>query len=139
VSLRGLDARQQHDAVRECQLLAALDSPFIVRYFDSFLEGTDLNIVMEFCEGGDVSQLLAKHAAHGTFLAEKEVWRLFLETVIGVHELHRRHILHRDLKTMNLFLDRNSHIKIGDLGVAKMLSGTDKFAQTIVGTPYYLS
>ena len=64
----------------------------------------------------------------------------------GLHYLHGKKILHRDLKAANVFLmkdqdrDRNSFlVKIGDLGVAKLLDTSTAFAQTIVGTPYYLN
>ena len=57
--------------------------------------------------------------------------------MLGLRDLHLRKILHRDIKTLNIFLDENFNVRVGDLGVAKTLS-TD-FTSTIVGTPYYLS
>ena len=64
----------------------------------------------------------------------------------GLHYLHGKNVLHRDLKAANVFLmkdnDRRNDffsVKIGDLGVAKLLETSTAFAQTIVGTPYYLS
>ena len=58
--------------------------------------------------------------------------------MLGVEHIHRKRILHRDIKTLNIFLTRDDKVKIGDLGVAKMLESAD-FAQTMVGTPFYLS
>lgn len=55
----------------------------------------------------------------------------------GLRDLHAKKILHRDIKSLNVFLDENYNAKIGDLGVAKTM--TSEFAHTIVGTPYYLS
>ena len=70
----------------------------------------------------------------------------FFYIYIGLHYLHGKKVLHRDLKTANIFLmkDRNRKspsfkVKIGDLGVAKLLETSTAFAQTVVGTPYYLS
>ena len=57
---------------------------------------------------------------------------------MGLEYIHKHKILHRDIKTLNVFLNKNEDVKIGDLGVAKMLQGGD-FAQTVVGTPFYLS
>jgi NIMA (never in mitosis gene a)-related kinase len=57
--------------------------------------------------------------------------------MIGLHTLHTKKILHRDIKTLNIFLDENLNVRIGDLGTAKTLS--TEFTNTIVGTPYYLS
>lgn len=58
---------------------------------------------------------------------------------LGLHYLHSFKILHRDIKTINMFLSKDNKIKIGDLGVAKLLNQTNNMAHTIVGTPYYLS
>ena len=58
---------------------------------------------------------------------------------LGLHYLHSFKILHRDIKTINMFLSKDNKIKIGDLGVAKLLNQTHNMAHTIVGTPYYLS
>lgn len=53
--------------------------------------------------------------------------------------MHQNKILHRDIKTMNVFLSKDDHVRLGDLGVAKILKNTNNFAHTLVGTPYYLS
>jgi len=58
---------------------------------------------------------------------------------LGIQYLHANRILHRDIKTINMFLARDDKIKIGDLGVARELNQTANMAHTIVGTPYYLS
>ena len=71
-------------------------------------------------------------------LAEDDVWRHFAQTLLGLHHLHGAKILHRDLKTRNLFLGEGG-VKIGDLGVARLLGASTEFASTMVGTPYYLT
>ena len=58
---------------------------------------------------------------------------------LGIQYLHANRILHRDIKTINMFLTKNDNIKIGDLGVARELNQTHNMAHTVVGTPYYLS
>lgn len=58
---------------------------------------------------------------------------------LGLEYLHNKKILHRDIKTMNIFLNKDENIRIGDLGVAKVLHESTNFAHTMVGTPYYLS
>jgi NIMA (never in mitosis gene a)-related kinase len=57
----------------------------------------------------------------------------------GLAYIHRKNVLHRDLKTLNIFLTKDDNVRIGDLGVAKVLSSQTQFAKTFVGTPYYLS
>ena len=63
---------------------------------------------------------------------------MFIQLVVALHYLHSQRVLHRDLKSLNVFLSRQMTVKLGDLGVAKVL-GTQCFAHTLVGTPYYLS
>lgn len=53
--------------------------------------------------------------------------------------LHEKHILHRDLKTQNIFLTKTNIIKVGDLGIAKVLENQNDMASTLIGTPYYMS
>ena len=74
----------------------------------------------------------------GKHLKEPKIWHFFIQTCIGLQYLHTRKILHRDIKTINLFLTKDERVKIGDLGVAKTMKGIN-FANTLVGTPYYLS
>ena len=118
------------------RLLASVDHPRVVRYYDSFVDGGRLHIVMEHCERGDLAMLLEARA--GAPLAEGEVWAHLLQTASGLHHLHSRKVLHRDLKAKNLFLAADG-VKIGDLGVARLLGASTEFASTVVGTPYYLS
>ena len=73
----------------------------------------------------------------GKPLPEETVWRFAIQIMLGLRDLHREKILHRDIKTMNVFLTTNKQVRIGDLGVARTLTGD--FANTVVGTPYYLS
>lgn len=62
-----------------------------------------------------------------------------LQILLGLNHMHSKKILHRDIKTLNVFLDDELSVKLGDMGVAKILSTNTNFAKTIVGTPYYLS
>jgi NIMA (never in mitosis gene a)-related kinase len=73
------------------------------------------------------SQFLSRR--NRVLLSEEQVWHMFIQTCLGMFHIHDKHILHRDLKSMNLFLDANNCIKIGDLGVAKVM-GSMKFAHT---------
>uniref|UniRef100_A0A2I3GBC4 non-specific serine/threonine protein kinase n=1 Tax=Nomascus leucogenys TaxID=61853 RepID=A0A2I3GBC4_NOMLE len=57
----------------------------------------------------------------------------------GKQYLHEKHILHRDLKTQNVFLTRTNIIKVGDLGIARVLENHCDMASTLIGTPYYMS
>ena len=136
IPLEDLSPSEKEEVKKEAELLSKINSDFVVKYFDSFEENNFLNIVMEYCEGGDLEQLIKER--YKIPLNDNFIWKLFIQIVIGLAELHNKKILHRDLKTSNIFLTKNYDIKIGDLGVAKMLSKND-FAKTVIGTPYYLS
>ena len=116
--------------------MGKLRHPFIVSYCDSFTEDRNLNIIMEFWDGGDLSYFLKQQ--NKKYLKEEKIWRFFIQICLGLEHIHKNKILHRDIKTLNIFLHKNEAVKIGDLGVAKMLNSND-FAHTMVGTPFYLS
>lgn len=113
----------------------SLCSPHIVRYYESFLcnSGGDesLNIVMEYCNGGDLQTMLKKY---GKPLPEDRVWKLFIQISLGLYSLHSKKILHRDIKTANIFLHNKDQVKIGDLGIARVMSTQTAFASTMIGT-----
>lgn len=104
-------------------MLGSLSSPYIVSYIDSFISDTKVNIIMEYCDHGDLESYLlnkAKNSKKG--LPENSIWRIFIQICLGVHYLHNKDILHRDLKALNIFLCKDNIVKIGDLGVARKVS-----------------
>lgn len=117
--------------------MSKLENKYIVKMYESFTSDMKINIIMEFCENGDLGLLLKRQM--GRSLAEEKIWKFFIEMCLGIQYLHLNRILHRDIKTINMFLTKDDMIKIGDLGVAKMLNQTANMAHTVVGTPYYLS
>ncbi len=72
-------------------------------------------------------------------LSEDQVLNWFTQICLAIKHVHDRKILHRDLKSQNVFLTKQGIVKLGDFGIAKVLESTVAQAQTIVGTPYYLS
>ena len=119
------------------QVLQSLAHPNIVTCTESFIAGGKLCIVMDFCENGDLYGFLKKR--NGKLLEEDKLLDLFVQICLSMKHVHDRKILHRDLKTQNIFMSSGGILKLGDFGVAKVLSGTDALAATAVGTPYYLS
>ena len=70
---------------------------------------------------------------------ESTAWRLTIQSAMGLRHIHASNVLHRDIKSENIFLDARGNAKIGDLGVAKVMTAHADFARTLVGTPFYLS
>lgn len=62
----------------------------------------------------------------------------FFELAVSIKYIHEKKILHRDIKTTNIFITRDGTIKIGDFGISKVLENTFSVAKTVVGTPYYM-
>ena len=138
ISLLGLTEKEILEYKSEAKLLSSIKSNYVVKYFDSFIDNHNLNILMEYCDGGDLYQYLEKNKKKKIKLKEKTIWQIFIQMLIGLNSIHKKKILHRDIKSQNIFLTKNLDIKIGDLGVSKKLIQTN-FAKTFIGTPYYLS
>ncbi|XP_051966929.1 serine/threonine-protein kinase Nek4-like [Xyrauchen texanus] len=138
LNLRTSSSRERRAAEQEAQLLSQLKHPNIVTYRESW-EGEDcqLYIVMGFCEGGDLYHRLKQQK--GELLAERQVVEWFVQIAMALQYLHEKHILHRDLKTQNIFLTKTNIIKVGDLGIARVLESQNDMASTLIGTPYYMS
>ncbi|TPP58168.1 serine/threonine-protein kinase Nek4, partial [Fasciola gigantica] len=124
-------------ALLECKLLAELKHPNIVPYKESFVNAGFLYIAMGYCEGGDLSTRLKLQ--NGQLLSERRLVEWFIQIAIALQHMHSKNILHRDLKTQNIFLTRNDIIKVGDLGIARVLESANAMATTMIGTPYYMS
>ncbi|TRZ01824.1 hypothetical protein DNTS_026173 [Danionella cerebrum] len=145
LNLRASSRRERRAAEQEAQLLSQLKHPNIVMYRESW-EGPDcqLYIVMGFCEGGDLYHRLKQQK--GELLPERQVVEWFVQIAMALQGssvlpqyLHEKHILHRDLKTQNIFLTKTNIIKVGDLGIARVLENQNDMASTLIGTPYYMS
>ncbi|XP_025998103.1 serine/threonine-protein kinase Nek2 isoform X1 [Astatotilapia calliptera] len=132
--------------VSEVNLLRELKHPNIVRYYDRIIDRTNttLYIVMEYCEGGDLSSLISRCIKERRYLEEQFILRVMAQLTLALKECHRRSdgratVLHRDLKPANIFLDIKQNVKLGDFGLARILNHDTSFAKTFVGTPYYMS
>ncbi|CAK8681393.1 unnamed protein product [Clavelina lepadiformis] len=132
--------RERKAAQLEAKLLSKLKHPNIVSYKDSFEhDDGSLYIVMGYAEGGDLYTRLREQRDRNEFLSEVQVVRWFIQICMALQYLHQQHILHRDLKTQNIFLTKTKMVKVGDLGIARVLEGATDMATTLIGTPYYMS
>ena len=138
ISLQGLNQDQKKEVKLESEILKSINSKYVVKYYDSFEEENNLNIVMEYCESGDLNDFIENQKKTKHLLQENIIWKFFIKITLGLADIHKSKILHRDLKSLNIFLKEGNDIRVGDLGVAKVLNQTF-FAKTFIGTPYYLS
>lgn len=138
---KNVDNEKLESVKSEAEILSSLNNKYIVKYYESFQSGQNIYIVMEYCEKGDLCTYMSelqKNKKSNYFFSEDFIWKLFIQISIGLYYIHSKKILHRDIKTLNIFLTKDLNGKIGDLGVAKVLEGT-AHAITFIGTPYYVS
>lgn len=94
-----------------------------------------LCIVMELADSGDLKSKIAKAKEMKQFIKETKIWHIFKYLLHGVEALHAANIVHRDIKSANIFLYKDGGVKLGDLNVSAIDS--EKVMQTVTGTPYY--
>lgn len=139
IDMSRMDNKQRKDAANEVKVLASLKHPYIVSYRESFTEHRNLAIVMDYADGGDLHERIAKTRKAMKTFGEDKIVRWFTEATLALKYMHDKHVLHRDLKSQNLFLTAQDRLRIGDFGISKVLENTAAFARTTIGTPYYLS
>ena len=123
----------------EVRILATLQHPYIVTYYDSFVEDHSLCIVMEYAEAGDLLHRIKAAKTAGSRISEEQIWTWAAQLLQALSYLHSHKIIHRDLKSRNVFLSRSNEVKLGDFGISRILQFTEDLATTNVGTPYYLA
>ncbi|XP_067910305.1 serine/threonine-protein kinase Nek11 isoform X2 [Heterodontus francisci] len=138
ISVGDLEPNETVQANLEAQLLSKLDHPAIVKFYNSFVEQYSFCIITEYCEGRDLQCKIEEYRRAGWTFPESQVIEWFIQLLLGAQYMHERRILHRDLKSNNIFL-KNNLVKIGDFGVSRLLMGSCDLATTFTGTPYYMS
>jgi len=121
--------------LREARAAAALNHPNIVTLFDADQEDQTFFITMELLEGDPLHVILRR----ATRLSARDCARLGVQICAGLEYAHERRIVHRDIKTANLFFTRGKVVKIMDFGLAKMVEEVRRSATLIGGTPYYMA
>lgn len=140
IDFQNASPKERLYAKQEVDILSKLKHPNIVSYKESFqTDDGALSIVMGYCELGDLYTHLKNQSKLAEYLSETKIVEWFVQITMALQYLHNRQILHRDLKTQNIFLTKSKIIKIGDLGIARVLENNCDMATTMIGTPYYMS
>ena len=128
------------NTLKEIEILRSLDHPNIVKYFESYEDENYLHIVMEYIPGESLYNIIKKNNNKKINFKEKEIKEIILNLLKVVSFLHKKKIVHRDLKLENILFsipNDYSSLKIIDFGLSSNF--TLKKEKFIVGTPYYMS
>jgi len=139
VKFAKLSDKEKSNALNEIRILASINNKNIISYKEAFFDEMDssLDIVMEYADEGDLFQLITEKKKTKTHFTEEEIWNTLIQLLNGLRSLHELNILHRDLKSANVFLFKGGIVKLGDLNVSKVTRKGMGYTQT--GTPYYAS
>ena len=142
ILIEGLDKKEKDDVLNESIILAKLDHLNIIKFFEVFESNKPkhmVNIVTEYADGGDLSEKIKEKKNKNNNFTESEILDYFTQICLAIKHIHEKKIIHRDLKSGNIFLMKNGLVKLGDFGISKRFQKTMDKAKTFIGTPYYLS
>ncbi|XP_056337320.1 serine/threonine-protein kinase Nek1 isoform X4 [Danio aesculapii] len=137
IGISRMSNKERQESRKEVAVLANMSHPNIVQYKESFEESGCLYIVMDYCEGGDLFKKINNQ--RGSLFPEEQILDWFVQICLALKHVHDRKILHRDIKSQNIFLTKDGTVQLGDFGIARVLNSTVELARTCIGTPYYLS
>lgn len=104
--------RDREAVTTEVRLLDSLRSPFIIRFFDAFVEGDNLYLVLEIASKGTLLDCMRAYKSNARRLPERLIWKFFLEMAIGLVHIHYHGAIHRDIKPQNVFVGEDGSVKV---------------------------
>ena len=138
IDLKKLETKFRNEAFAEVEILSMLDHPNIITYYKYFIGDDTLYIELEYAKVGNLtSQIKLQKQNEQYYDQDAILWYLF-QLCSAVEYIHDIGIMHRDIKTLNIFLMQSNLLKLGDFGIAKFLDSSGML-DSQVGSPFYMS
>ena len=139
LNFKDINEKEKKQINNEVSCIKKLKHPNIILYKDSFNdEDNYFNIVTTFCEGGDIYNKIQNQK--GEYFSEEQILNWMVQILLGLDYIHKKDIIHRDIKPQNIFIKNRHIICIGDFGIAKIINQIQTQTMTsIIGTPLYMS
>ena len=142
VNLSNMSAKEKENALKEVNFLAEIKDSNVIGYEESFYD-EDMNIlylIMEYAPYGDLNKIITDNNKLKIYFSETELLNIYLQIASGLKAIHSKQIIHRDLKSANIFITQKNDLilKIGDFNVSKKIDYLN-LKNTQTGTPYYAS
>lgn len=141
VAIKAVSIRKLGDQMKkikdEIKILETLDHPNIVKYYETYENWEFLYIVMEYCPGGDLFDLITKRSKEQ--LKETVVATIMKDLLKALNHCHSSNVVHWDIKPENIMVGEDGHIKLIDFGLSKQNQTTNSKMSEQVGTPYYVA
>ena len=131
-----IESNNSESFKREINMLKQCDSPYILKYYGSYIKKNIIWIVLEFCEGGSLLDIMR---ITNEYYSEKEIASIIKMVLKGLQFLHVQKKIHRDIKAGNILLTDEGVIKLGDFGVSAQLTNSISKKISKIGTPYWMS
>ena len=140
VKLSKMSNKEKINSLNEIRFLASISHQNIIAYKESFFEDNSdtLNLVLEYADDGDLQSKIFNQRKIKTYFKEKIIWSYFIQILKGLKTLHDNNVIHRDLKSANIFITKNGILKLGDLNISKLYKENYlNLNNSQMGTPCY--
>ena len=139
VTFQSLDKSEKQSAINEIKIVSSLSHPNINQFKEAFFDklSKSLNIIFEFPQNGNLSNKINYAIKNGMYMEECVIWNVLVQILNGVNYLHKKGIIHRNLKSKNIFLNNQKLVKIADFEASCFVENNNKMITGQVGTPFY--
>ena len=131
-----IESNNKESFYKEINMLKQCDSPYILKYYSSYIKNNTIWIILEFCDGGSLLDIMR---ITNKFYTEKEIASIIKMVLKGLQFLHAQRKIHRDIKAGNILLTDEGVAKLGDFGVSAQLTNSISKKISKIGTPYWMS